>query len=137
VPPRPVLSWVPVTRPHGAKILIADDDRMVRALLAELLRELGHAVVEAENGLQAVELCVQEKPDALILDFLMPKLSGLDALARIRAHGHSMPAILLTAIGDSSLRAMEGFDQPDAILGKPFRRREVQRALERALRREG
>jgi hypothetical protein len=44
-----------------------------------------------------------------------------------------MPALLLTAISDSSLRAMEGFDQPDAILGKPFKRRQIEKALARAL----
>jgi CheY-like chemotaxis protein len=122
---------------RGAKVLIADDDRLVRALLTEMLVDMGHAVIEAENGLQAVELCGREKPDVLILDFLMPKLSGLDALQRIRAQGLTMPALLLTAISDSSLRAMEGFDQPDAILGKPFKRRQIQKALERALGREG
>jgi two-component system, response regulator PdtaR len=130
-----VLSSGAVSR-RGAKILIADDDRLVRALLTEMLLDMGHAVVEAENGLQAVELCNRERPDVLILDFLMPKLSGLDALQRIRALGLTMPALLLTAISDSSLRAMEGFDQPEAILGKPFKRRQIQKALERALRRE-
>ena len=123
--------------PRGAKVLIADDDRLVRALLTEMLVDMGHAVIEAENGLQAVELCARERPDVLILDFLMPKLSGLDALQRIRAQGLTMPALLLTAISDSSLRAMEGFDQPDAILGKPFKKRQIQKALEKALGREG
>ena len=110
---------------------------MVRALLSEMLLDMGHAVIEAENGLQAVELCGRERPDVLILDFLMPKLSGLDALQQIRAQGLTMPALLLTAISDSSLRAMQGFDQPDAILGKPFKRREIQKAVERALQRGG
>jgi CheY-like chemotaxis protein len=63
----------------------------------------------------------------------MPKLSGLDALQAIRQQGQRMPALLLTAISDSSLRAMEGFDQPDAILGKPFKRRQIEKALARAL----
>jgi CheY-like chemotaxis protein len=115
------------------KVLIADDDRLVRALLREMLVDMGHAVVEAENGLQAVELCARERPDILILDFLMPRLSGLDALQAIRKQGLRMPALLLTAISDSSLRAMEGFDAPDAILAKPFKRRQIEKALQQAL----
>jgi two-component system, response regulator PdtaR len=115
------------------KVLIADDDRLVRALLREMLVDMGHTVVEAENGAQAVALCDQERPDVLILDFLMPKLSGLDALHAIRRQGHQMPALLLTAISDSSLRAMEGFDTPTAILAKPFKRRQIEKALRRAL----
>jgi CheY-like chemotaxis protein len=98
-----------------------------------MLTDMGHTVVEATNGQEAVELCARERPDVLILDFLMPKLSGLDALQAIRQQGQRMPALLLTAISDSSLRAMEGFDQPDAILGKPFKRRQIEKALARAL----
>ncbi len=116
-----------------AKVLIADDDRTVRALLADILHELGHSVVEAADGRAAVELAARERPDVVILDFLMPRLSGLDALKAMRERGCRMPALLLTAISDSSLRAMEGFDAPDAILGKPFKKKQIQRALSRAL----
>jgi CheY-like chemotaxis protein len=126
----------PAVSPRRAKVLIADDDRMVRALLHEMLTDMGHTVVEAENGLQAVDLCARESPDVVILDFLMPKLSGLDALKAMRQGGHNMPALLLTAISDSSMRAMDGFDAPDAILGKPFKRRQIEKALARALERE-
>lgn len=126
-----------MTAPRPAKVLIADDDRMVRALLSEMLTDMGHAVVEAENGQDAVDLCARERPDVVILDFLMPRLSGLDALLAMRARGLTMPALLLTAISDSSLRAMEGFDAPDAILGKPFKRRHIEKALAQALQRPG
>lgn len=122
-----------MSAPRLAKVLIADDDRLVRALLREMLTDMGHTVVEAENGQEAVELCTREAPDVVILDFLMPKLSGLDALQAMRQKGHKMPALLLTAISDSSLQAMDGFDEPDAILGKPFKRRQIEKALARAL----
>ncbi|HEY7725681.1 MAG TPA: response regulator [Anaeromyxobacteraceae bacterium] len=120
-------------RARSAKVLIADDDRVVRTLLADMLADMGHVVVVAENGAEAVELCVRERPDVVILDFLMPKLSGLDALKAMRDRGMVMPALLLTAISDSSLRAVDGFDAPDAILGKPFKRRAIEKALSRAL----
>ena len=128
-----MLSSRAVAWTRSAKVLIADDDRTVRTLLADMLVEMGHVVVQAENGAEAVELCARERPDVVILDFLMPRLSGLDALKAMRDRGLTMPALLLTAISDSSLRAVDGFDAPDAILGKPFKRRTIEKALARAL----
>jgi two-component system, response regulator PdtaR len=116
------------------KVLIADDDRLVRTMLADLLGELGHAVVAAANGAEAVDLGAREAPDVLILDFLMPKLSGLDALQALRDRGVSAPAVLLTAISDESFRAVEGADAVDVLLAKPVTRRSLARALARAVR---
>lgn len=117
------------------KVLIADDDRLVRTMLSDLLSELGHAVVPAENGVEAVALCAREAPDLLILDFLMPRLSGLDALHALREKGVRAPAVLLTAISDGSFRTMEGADAVDVLLEKPVTRRSLERAIARALRR--
>ena len=116
------------------KILIADDDRTIRSLLADMLVDLGHSVVAATNGVEAVDLAVREKPQMVILDFLMPRLSGLDALKQIRASGVSAPAVLLTAISDASMKEMEGVDQVDAVLEKPFKRRTIEKAIENATR---
>lgn len=115
------------------KVLIADDDRLIRTMLSELLADLGHEVVAAENGAQAVELCAAAAPDLLILDFLMPRLSGLDALRRIREAGARVPALLLTAISDGSLRGIEGADAVDVVLAKPVSRRALERAMARAV----
>jgi CheY-like chemotaxis protein len=115
------------------KILIADDDRLVRVMLTDLLSELGYAVVQAENGAEAVALCAREAPDLLILDFLMPKLSGLDALLEIR-RTRPVPAILLTAINEGSLRGVDGVDRIEALLQKPFSRKSVERAIATATR---
>ena len=114
------------------KVLIADDDQTIRALLTDMLVELGHVVVPARDGAEAVELASSEHPDAVILDFLMPKLSGLDALKAMRERGLVMPAVLLTAISDASMRKLEGFDAPEAILEKPFKKRGIEKALARA-----
>jgi CheY-like chemotaxis protein len=114
------------------KILIADDDRLVRAMLGDLLVELGHAVVTAQDGAEAVKLCDSESPDLLILDFLMPRLSGLDALRNIRLR-HAIPALLITAINEGSLRAVDGVDQIQGLLEKPFTRKSVERAVQRAM----
>lgn len=116
------------------RVLIADDDRLIRAMLADLLGELGHEVVAAENGAEAVALAAREAPDLLILDFLMPRLSGLDALRAVRDAGVTAPAVLLTAISDGSLKGVEGAGDVQALLEKPVTRRGLERALARAAR---
>lgn len=113
------------------KILLADDDRLVRAIVSDLLGELGHDVVQAENGQQALELSESAQPDLMILDFLMPKLSGIDALRRLRAAGRRTPTIILTAITDGSVRGVDGAEAADGFLEKPVTRRSLERALAR------
>ncbi|ABC80894.1 response regulator receiver domain protein (CheY-like) [Anaeromyxobacter dehalogenans 2CP-C] len=120
--------------PRAVKVLIADDDRLVRTMVADLLAELGHEVVAAESGPQAVELAAREAPDLLVLDFLMPRLSGLDALRAIREAGSRAPAVLLTAISGRSVRGVEGADAAEVVLEKPVTRRALARALEQAVR---
>jgi two-component system, response regulator PdtaR len=115
------------------KVLIADDDRLVRTMLGDLLRELGHEVVAAENGVEAVALCGREQPEVVVLDLLMPRLSGLDALRAMREAGCSAPAIMLTAISDRSFRDMEGADAIQLRLDKPVTRRALERAISRAV----
>ncbi len=114
------------------KVLVADDDRLVRTMLGDLLTELGHTVVTAADGAEAVKLCDKAPPDLLILDFLMPRLSGLDALREIRRR-HAVPAVLLTAINEGSLRGVDGVDQVQGRLEKPFTRKTVERAVQRAV----
>ncbi|MGC3997391.1 MAG: response regulator [Anaeromyxobacter sp.] len=113
------------------KVLIADDDRLVRAMLGDLLAELGHQAVPAENGAEAVALCARETFDVLVLDLLMPRLSGLDALRQLREAGVRAPAILLTAISDRSFRELEGADIVQVRLEKPVTRRALEKALAR------
>lgn len=117
------------------KVLIADDDRTIRALLGDMLEGLGHTVIAVDNGADAVQRCAADAPDVLILDFLMPKLSGLDAMKALRDRGIQTPVVLLTAISDTSIREVDGFEAPEAILEKPFKLKGIEKALEKALRR--
>jgi response regulator NasT len=91
-----------------AKILIADDDRVVLFTLAEGLREAGFDVLEARDGLQALELCRSETPDLALLDIRMPGLSGLELAQRLRDETQ-VPYLFLSAYGDEDqvLRAVE------------------------------
>lgn len=104
------------------KILVVDDDRMIRMLVKLLIEKEGYEVIEGENGLQAVEIARRERPDLLVLDLMMPQLDGFEALQRIRRDMSmaGLPVIVLTAESgpDTERRVLElGADD---YLIKPF-----------------
>jgi len=78
-------------------ILLADDHDDNRRLIARLLTSLGLDVIEAKNGKEAVELCMQLQPSLLLLDIQMPEMNGLQALQKLRNFGCTTPAYALTA----------------------------------------
>ena len=85
------------------RIVIADDEAILCMDLKEILEEAGHQVVGvAGDGLLALELVKQKKPDLAILDVKMPKLDGLQA-AKMIAHENIAPVVLLTAFGDAEI----------------------------------
>jgi len=88
---------------HPLRVAIADDDRMMREMLEQLLRNLGHEVVAvAENGRELIDQALATQPDVVITDNLMPDVNGADAAAIIHAQ---CPAqiILLSAYCDREL----------------------------------
>jgi DNA-binding response OmpR family regulator len=111
------MSAAPDTRPL---ILVADDDKDILQLLRLRLELLGYGVVQAANGVEALELAREEKPALAILDVMMPGLDGLEVARQLRAANSRIPIILLTArIQESDVSA--GLDAgADAYLGKPF-----------------
>jgi response regulator NasT len=101
----PAAEAAPLTM---ARILIADDERVVLFTLAEGLREAGFDVIEAHDGLQALELCRSEAPDLALLDIRMPGLDGLELARRLRDET-SVPFLFFSAYGDEAMvrRAVE------------------------------
>ncbi len=85
-----------------AKLLVADDDRVVLFTLAEGLREAGYEVVEARDGLRALALCQSEQPDLALLDIRMPGLDGLELARRLRTET-TVPFLFFTAYDDEEL----------------------------------
>ncbi|MBM7872122.1 diguanylate cyclase (GGDEF)-like protein/PAS domain S-box-containing protein [Clostridium pascui] len=83
-------------------ILVADDSRFMRYTMRNLLEEEGYNVIEAENGNQALKLFLEQKPDIILMDYLMPDLNGINACARLQKlpGGNSTPVIIITSIED-------------------------------------
>jgi DNA-binding response OmpR family regulator len=111
------MSAAPSARPL---VLVADDDKDILQLLRLRLELLGYGVVQAANGVEALELAREQNPALAILDVMMPGLDGLEVTRRLRAGSSRIPIILLTArIQESDVSA--GLDAgADAYLGKPF-----------------
>jgi two-component system, response regulator, stage 0 sporulation protein F len=100
-------------------VLIADDDDDLRGAIVDLLRdEAQFDVLEAHDGLEALQLAISAHPQAIILDQRMPGLSGLEVVDRLKAAGLHIPVILMTAARDvTQLAANLGLP---CYLGKPF-----------------
>jgi two-component system OmpR family response regulator len=102
------------------QILLAEDDLETAGFITRGLEELGHAVLRAGNGPDALHFAVTEPFDVLILDRLLPGLDGLAVLRRLRAANIHAPVLLLTALGRIEDR-VEGLDAgADDYLVKPF-----------------
>ena len=86
------------------KVLVADDARVMRFATLRILKRLGLAAVEAEDGVQALELFEREKPDLVLIDVQMPGLDGLEVVRRIRQMSteHWVPVIFLTSMEDDA-----------------------------------
>jgi two-component system, NtrC family, response regulator AtoC len=122
---------------ESAAILVVDDEEAVRTYLTDLLSSAGYQARTASAGPQALEMLAQGSFDAVILDVLMPEMSGLEVLERYRAAGGRAPVLVLSALSgaDDAVRAMK-VGATD-YLSKPFENRELEEALARALGREG
>ncbi|MDE2441438.1 MAG: response regulator transcription factor [Betaproteobacteria bacterium] len=102
------------------RILLAEDDDDTRHFVERGLGELGHNVIAAANGGDALHFALTEQLDVLILDRMMPDLDGFSVLKRLRAGGITVPVLMLTALGRIEDR-VDGLEAgADDYLVKPF-----------------
>lgn len=108
------------------KVLAVDDEDDVRRLIQVKLKKAGFEVITATNGEEAVELCKTEKPDVVIIDWMMPKMDGPTATTIIKVECDPAPIVLmLTARGtqDDIIHGLMG--GADDYIVKPFAPREL------------
>lgn len=121
--------------PEQYKILVVDDEPDIRQLLKIVLEKDGYAVVEAENGEQAVALVKADPALSLvIMDIMMPKMNGVDAAAEIRA-ASSMPILFLTAKSADTDKVMAFDSGGDDYIVKPFYATDLKLRVNALLRR--
>jgi len=121
-------------KPHRARAVIADDSDTIRRVLAAILAHMGVEVAaEACDGLRAVELAAQHKPDIVCLDFEMPVMNGLEAMKAMRKQDPALKVVMITSVA-----SREVFDQAASAgargyILKPFHPDKVTQAITKIL----
>lgn len=111
------------------RILIVDDAEFLRMRISKMLTSDGHEVLEAENGLEAVEVYKKEKPDVVLMDVTMPEMDGLTALKEIKTFDPQAKVIMLTALGQESVVLEAIKTGAKDFVVKPFERERVINAI--------
>ena len=113
------------------KILITDDSKLLRKKLRDELEKLDCEVIEAENGKEAVLMDLQEKPDGVILDIVMPEVGGIEALQVIKEVNPEIPVIMLSSAGTSQ-KLMETLKLGALdFIQKPYTSDQIRQAVEK------
>ena len=104
------------------KVLLVDDDPVIRMLVCDCLTAYGYSVDQATCGTECLEMLAKSKPQLIILDLIMPDITGLDVLQKIRSQDdlNGIPVILLSADPDVQMNAAERNLSADKYLQKPF-----------------
>jgi len=122
---------------QGKRVLLVDDEDQLRRVMRDLLEREGYLVVEAGDGVEALDQVDRHAPDIIVLDLNLPGLDGFGVLSHLRSRRvtQEIPVIVLTARGDeeNEIRVFE-FGADD-FLSKPFRARTLSARLEAVLRR--
>ncbi len=107
------------------KVLIVDDEEMIRNVLKEYVEFEGNEAFEAEDGMQAVRMCKDDDYDVILMDVMMPRLDGFSAVKEIKKFKKDIPVIMLSARGEEYDKLF-GFELGvDDYVTKPFSPKEV------------
>ncbi len=118
-------------------ILIADDEPNQLELMDYNLRNAGFSIIKASNGLDALELIENNTPDLIILDWMMPKMSGIDVCRTLRSRSETklLPIIILSARSEDSDKSLGLDTGADDYISKPFSPKELLSRVKALLRR--
>lgn len=116
-----------------AKILVVDDSGMSRRTLRKILEPAGYEIIEAEEGVVALELYFLEKPNLVLLDLTMTGMYGMDVLKKLREMDPQARVIVASADIQSSTREMVDAGGASAFINKPFTSEKVLSAVSMVL----
>lgn len=117
------------------KILVVDDEKLIRNVVREYLENESYEVMEAEDGMQALELMDHETPDLLIVDIMMPHMDGFSFCKELKQEGRNIPTIMLSARGEE-FDKLTGFELGiDDYVTKPFSPKELMARVKAVLKR--
>ncbi|MEE8414303.1 MAG: response regulator [Dehalococcoidales bacterium] len=116
-----------------AKILVVDDSALIRLKCSKLLNGNGYEVIEAKNGIEAVEKYKECKPDGVLLDIIMPEMHGIAALREIRKIDPVAKVAMLTAMGQRNMVMGALKEGARDFVVKPFREGRVLDTVQKLL----
>jgi two-component system KDP operon response regulator KdpE len=119
-----------------AQVLVCDDESQILRALRVILRDAGFEAIPAGTGEEALDLAAARRPDAAIVDLVLPDIDGVDVCRRLREWSE-MPIIVLSAIGEEDAKVRALAAGADDYVTKPFGPRELIARLEAVLRRVG
>jgi DNA-binding response OmpR family regulator len=119
-----------------ATLLIVEDDKQTNEAICEYLKSAGHKIVPAYDGAEAVQIFNQDKIDLVVLDIMLPKMTGLAVLHEIRQKS-SVSILMLTAIADEYTQVTSFDEKADDYITKPFSMVLLGRRVTALLRRSG
>ncbi|HEV2028094.1 MAG TPA: response regulator [Candidatus Dormibacteraeota bacterium] len=102
-------------------VLVADDNDVAQRLCKRVLEKAGYRVLIAADGLQAVDVALNQNPSMILMDVAMPGIDGLEAMRRIKAERPNMPIVIASAHSMASDRERFLAAGADNVLSKPFR----------------
>jgi two-component system response regulator RegX3 len=116
-------------------VLVVEDDGPIRTLVAEVVRLQGHDVLEAANGANAIELAASGQPDLVLVDWVLPDISGTEVILELRRQGLAGPIVMLTA-RSAKMDEVVGLEVgADDYITKPFDSRILAARINAHLRR--
>jgi two-component system OmpR family response regulator len=124
-----------MTAKKGPRILIVDDEPSIRDLLTTSLRFAGFGVRAVSNGAQTISAVLEEEPDLIILDVMLPDMNGFSVTKRLRSAGYTAPILFLTAKDDTEDKITGLTVGGDDYVTKPFSLDEIVARIKAILRR--
>jgi len=117
------------------RVMVVDDEEDIRTSVGQVLEICGYEVIKAENGSDCLKQLEQGRPDLVILDIMMPGMSGWDVAARMKENEkwNTVPIVFLTAKGDDMSIGMGGLASEEYIV-KPFDVVKLMECVDRILR---
>ena len=118
-------------------VLLIEDEAQVRKMARAMLTHLGYRVLEAKDGIGAVEIFKQHQPEihCVLTDLTLPHMDGWETLTALRMLSPNIPVILSSGYAEAQVMAGEHAEQPDAFLGKPYQLKVLREILSRTLAR--
>src|SRR4030066_96037 len=123
--------------PDNAKILVVDDTATNQEILKRALEKGGFQVIQAYDGIAALDMAEKERPALMILDIMMPKMDGIDVLKRVKIMDPNLPVVMMTAHGSEQIAVEAMKLGADDYLTKPFHPKDVTALADKMIKERG